>query len=166
MDVLIRPMQPSDWDRVSAIYKQGIDLGSATFEIAVPGYEKWDREHRKRCRFVAESGGTVIGWVALSPVSGRCVFSGVSEVSIYIDESHRNRGVGKKLLSTLITEAEQHGMWTLQSMVLEHNKHSIGLHQRCGFRIVGIREHIGKDRDGIWRSSVLMEYRSKTVGND
>ena len=91
------------------------------------------------------------------------MYGGVAEVSIYIAESARGKGVGKQLFEQLIEESEKNELWTLQSGILQENITSIKLHEKCGFRIVGVRERIGQ-RDGIWRNVVLMERRSHKVG--
>ena len=103
------------------------------------------------------------GWAALSPVSSRCVYAGVAEVSIYIADKYRGKGIGKILFSQLIKESEDNGLWTLQSGIFPENIGSIKLHEACGFRQVGYKEKIGK-MNGIWRNNIILERRSKTVG--
>ena len=164
MNINVRCMQKDDWDAVVAIFKEGIDLRTATFHSEVPTYEAWDQSHVKTCRFVAEVDGGVVGWIALTPFSGRCVYSGVAEVSIYIKASHRGKHVGETLLDTLIIESEKEGFWTLQSGIFEINTASINLHTKFGFRMVGYRERIGKDLNGVWQNTVLMERRSQVAG--
>jgi L-amino acid N-acyltransferase YncA len=153
----------NDYPTVSKIYLEGISTGNATLETDTPSWEKWDNEHLASCRLIAKEGDTVLGWAALSPVSGRCVYGGVAEVSIYIAEVARGKGIGKQLFERLIEESEKNELWTLQSGILQENIASIKLHKKCGFRIVGIRERIGQ-RSGIWRNVVLMERRSHKVG--
>jgi len=80
-------MTAADWDRVRRIYLEGIATGNATFEQDAPPWETWDASHRRDCRFVARGGGEVLGWAALSPVSSRCVYEGVAEVSVYVSAS-------------------------------------------------------------------------------
>ena len=89
--------------------------------------------------------------------------SAVAEVSVYVAENFRGKGVGKLLLLQLIEESEQAGLWTLQSGIFPDNTGSIQLHKQCGFRQIGYREKIGK-KDGIWRNNIIMERRSKKVG--
>lgn len=164
MELIIRAMQKEDWNAVSAIYKEGIDTKIATFQSEVPTYEAWEQSHIKSCRLVAEEEGQVIGWTALSPVSSRCVYSGVAEVSVYVKADQRGKQVGEKLLRELIIESEEKGYWTLQSGILEINSTSIALHKKVGFRMVGYREKIAKDQNGVWQNTVLMEKRSIRVG--
>ena len=159
----IRPMEPADWPSVSEIYAEGIASRIATFETAVPAWEVWNREHLPGCRFVAEEGGQVRGWAALSPVSDRCAYAGVAEVSVYVAAARRGLGVGARLLDHLIRASEEAGIWTLQAGIFPENEVSIALHEACGFRIVGRREGLDQ-MYGTWRDVILMERRSKTVG--
>jgi phosphinothricin acetyltransferase len=157
-------MEAEDWSAVAKIYQDGINTEIATFQTEVPSYEDWDKSHIKACRLVAEHNGEVVGWTALSPISSRCVYAGVAEVSVYIGADHRRKQIGEKLLHTLISEAEKEGYWTLQSGILEINKASVALHNKLGFRLVGYRERIAKDSNGVWQNTVLMERRSTVVG--
>lgn len=156
-------MSHTDWPAVAKIYEEGIATGYATFEKEIPGYEKWDKAHLTECRFVATDKNTVCGWAALSPVSSRCVYGGVAEVSVYVAKDYWGKGVGKKLLDSLIDSSENEGLWTLQSGIFPENYGSIKIHEKCGFRLIGKRERIGK-LDGDWKDNLIFERRSKTVG--
>ncbi|MBN1979860.1 MAG: N-acetyltransferase [Anaerolineae bacterium] len=150
-----------------AIYLEGIATGNATFETDAPDWEKWDRAHLTDCRLVARKGGRpfgrVVGWAALSPVSGRCAYAGVASLSIYVAETARGQGVGKALLQALIEASEQRGIWTLEAGIFPENAASLALRRSCGFREVGRRERIGR-MDGVWRDVIFVERRSKIVG--
>lgn len=159
----IIPMKAGHWPDVKAIYESGIATGNATFQTNAPDWEEWDAAHIKTCRLVAVEQDEILGWAALTPVSGRCVYAGVAEVSIYISESARGKGLGRNLLNALIAESEQHNFWTLQAGIFPENVASIRVHEACGFRIVGRRERIGQ-MQGVWRDTVLLERRSSTVG--
>jgi L-amino acid N-acyltransferase YncA len=162
---IIEAMQPGDWEDVRSIYLEGIATGEATFETDAPSLEDWDKAHLAGARLVARRGDQTIGWAALSPISQRCVYGGVAEVSVYVSANSRGLGVGKLLLNRLIAEAERNGIWTLQAGIFPENLGSLALHQSCGFREVGKRERIGKLK-GIWRDTILLERRSKSVGVD
>ena len=159
----ISPLLPNHWPAVKTIYEQGIATGHATFQTSAPEWVEWDGAHLKHSRLVALENGQVIGWAALTPVSGRCVYAGVAEISVYIAPDHRGMKIGETLLKALITDSEQHGLWTLQAGIFPENAASIKIHENCGFRQLGIREKIGR-HNGIWRDTVLLERRSKTVG--
>ena len=156
-------MTASDWDAVRAIYLEGIATGNATFEKSAPDWERWNAGHLQCCRLLARAAGEALGWAALIPVSGRCVYGGVAEVSVYVAERARGRGIGRQLLSELVAASERHGIWTLQAGIFPENQASIALHQRAGFRVVGVRERLGS-MDGRWRDVVLMERRSAITG--
>ena len=164
MDYKINEMTELDWKQVACIYLEGINTGKATFQAEVPTWESWNNEHISSCRIVARLGNNVLGWGALSETSSRCVYRGVAEVSIYIGEKYRGQGLGKTLLEYLIKLSENNGFWTLQSGIIRENELSIALHEKCGFRKIGIREKVAKMSNGIWHDVVFMERRSKIVG--
>lgn len=161
----IDPMGPNDWTAVWRIFREGIATGLATFETTAPDWDAWNAAHLPSCRLVAraDAGGEAVGWAALSQVSGRCVYAGVAEVSIYIQRLARSRGIGSALLNALIAESECAGLWTLQAGIFPENTVSLALHRSCGFRVVGTRERIGQ-LAGTWRDVVLLERRSRQVG--
>ncbi len=161
--VEIAAMLPGHWPAVRTIYLEGIATGDATFERSAPEWDAWDRAHLGCCRLVAREGPDVLGWGALSPVSARAVYAGVAEVSVYVAQSARGRGLGALLLRTLVGESEQNGIWTLQGSIFPENRASLELHRRAGFRVVGTRERIG-NMEGKWRDTVLVERRSALVG--
>jgi L-amino acid N-acyltransferase YncA len=156
-------MEESDWEQVRAIYLEGIATGNATFETDAPDWPAWDAGHLPRCRLVARSDNSVLGWASLGPVSARPAYAGVAEVSVYVGASARAKGIGRALLLRLIEESERNGIWTLQAGILAENRASIQLHKGCGFREVGRREKIGK-LGRAWRDCVLLERRSQKVG--
>ena len=137
-------MLPSHWEFVKQIYAEGIASGNATFQTAIPTWIEWDEAHVKNSRLIAVEDTEVLGWAALTPVSGRCVYAGVGEVSVYVSEKTRGKGVGKKLLNALINESEKNNFWTLQAGIFPENYASIKIHEQCGFRIIGRREKIGQ----------------------
>lgn len=163
--VLIKQMQPSNWEAVKRIYESGIATGIATFETTAPECDQWNKGHLPFGRLVATINDQVVGWAALSPVSNRCVYGGVAEISVYIDEAFRGKGIGKQLLEQLIPDSEANGIWTLQAGIFTDNAASVKLHESVGFRVIGYREKIGK-LNGCWKDNYLLERRSKTVGVD
>jgi L-amino acid N-acyltransferase YncA len=156
--VALRELTPDDWPAVADIYWDGMRTGLATFETEVPSWDEWNAAHLPGHRLVAELDGEVIGWAALSPASTRRCYAGVVENSVYVAEAARGRGVGRMLLEHLIKQAGLAGIWTIQCSIFPENRASLGLHERCGFRVIGTRERIAK-RDGIWRGTVFLEVR-------
>jgi len=164
LPLVVEAMRPEDWPAVRAIYEAGIATGHATFETKPPSWEDWDRAHLQRPRLVARgAGAAVLGWAAVVPVSGRCVYAGVGDLSVYVAPEARGRKVGRALLETLLRESETAGLWTLQAGVFPENAASLALHRSLGFRDVGVREKIGQ-MHGRWRDVLLLERRSRTVG--
>lgn len=163
MNPVVTPMIPEDWQTVRRILEGGIATGHASFDTEVPEWDAWDRSHLEACRFVARVDGEIAGWAALSPVSSRCIHSGVAEVSVYVGSRFRGRRVGKALMAELVDASEREGIWTLQGAAFPENAASIALQKAFGFREIGRQERLGK-LNGIWRDVVLMERRSSVVG--
>lgn len=161
--LLLTPLTAAHYPAVAAIYAEGIATGHATLTTEVPTWESWDAAHLAHSRVVAcTTAGEVGGWAALTPVSGRCVYSGVAEVSVYVGEKFRGQRVGLQLLRELVLESEQHGIWTLQAGIIRENTSSLRLHERAGFRLVGVREKLGQ-LHGQWRDVCLLERRSTVI---
>jgi L-amino acid N-acyltransferase YncA len=111
---------------VLAIYQAGIDEGNATFETHVPAWEQLTAAKLADHRYVARRGVDVLGWVAVSAVSDRCVYGGVVEHSVYVHPGTRGQGIGRRLLDTLISSTEAAGIWTIQSGIFPENTASAG----------------------------------------
>lgn len=157
-------MTEDHWEAVQRIHLEGIATGVATFETeSVPDWESWVASHLEVGRLVAMTDAEPAGWAALSPVSNRCVYAGVAEVSVYIGADFRGRGVGSALMSRLIEESEANGIWTLEARMFPENEASLKLHEKFGFRRVGRRDRLGK-LAGRWRDVLLLERRSDRVG--
>jgi phosphinothricin acetyltransferase len=153
----------TNYSQIAKIYEEGIKTGMATFETIAVDWETWDKNHLPVGRITLQEGNTVLGWASLANVSSRCVYGGVAEVSVYVSEKSRGKGIGKKLLLELIKISEKNGFWTLQSGIMRDNKASIQMHINCGFREIGYREKIGQ-LNGVWLDNILLERRSKTIG--
>ncbi len=163
--VTIRPMAGTDWPAVEAIYRAGIATGNATFEADPPSWEHFDAGKLNVGRLVAtDDTGTVVGWVAASPVSSREVYRGVVEHSVYVAPAASGQGIGRQLVDAFISAAESAGIWTIQSSIFPENTASLALHDRAGFRRIGTRERIALMTygpwAGHWRDTILIERRS------
>ncbi|MBT8271397.1 MAG: GNAT family N-acetyltransferase, partial [Bacteroidia bacterium] len=159
-DLVIRAMRETDWFDVSRIYEEGMNTGIATFETEIPAWLTFDSKFIAEPRLVAEIDGNLIGFAVLSKVSSREVYSGVAEVTVYVERVSQGRGYGKELLNALIRSSESHGFWSLQASIFPQNEASIGLHLSCGFRQIGFKEGIGS-RHGHWYDNLIFERRSK-----
>ncbi|WP_370582309.1 N-acetyltransferase family protein [Plantibacter sp. VKM Ac-2880] len=169
--VTVRPLEAADWSAVETIYREGIATGNATFEAEPPSWEQFDAGKLTIGRLVAvDESGTVLGWVAASPISGRQAYRGVVEHSVYVAAGAAGRGVGTQLLSAFIAAADHAGIWTIQSTVFPENLPSLVLHERAGFRIVGRRERIAHmshgPSAGRWRDTILLERRAASPVSD
>ncbi|PZT73374.1 MULTISPECIES: GNAT family N-acetyltransferase [unclassified Streptomyces] len=161
---VIVPLVPEHAGQVLAVYRAGINEGNATFETAAPTWEAFDEAKLPEHRFAAlDPAGTVLGWVAASPVSDRCAYAGVVEHSVYVHPAARGRGIASALLEALIESTERAGIWTIQSGIFPESTASLVVHRRAGFRVIGTRERIGRHQ-GVWRDVVLVERRSPAVG--
>lgn len=160
-------MSAADWPEVARIYEAGIAGGNATFERAAPSFDQWSAARGGMpCLLARDGEGRVLGWAALGPTSTREVYRGVGSVSIYVDPDRTRMGVGGALLRALIDAAERAGIWTVEAGIFPENVASIALHERCGFRLVGVRERVGQMPDGRWRDVRLYERRSAMIGVD
>ena len=139
--------------------KTGLIAGVAMLALGAGTSGAWADD----CSGHDHATGTVLGWAALSPVSGRGVYAGVAEVSVYVGAAARGRGVGRVLLAALVTASERNGLWTLQAGIFPENTASVRLHEAADFRLVGRRERIGQLR-GVWLDTLLLERRSAVVG--
>jgi L-amino acid N-acyltransferase YncA len=160
--VRIEAMTGAHAAAVLAIYQAGMDEGNATFETRAPGWDAFSAAHLPGHRFVATAAGQVTGWVAASPVSGRRVYAGVVEHSVYVHPAARGRGTGRALLAALIASTEAAGIWTIQSSIFPENTATLALHRGAGFRVVGTRERIARHH-GRWRDTLILERRSPVV---
>jgi len=158
----IRKLLDTDWPQVQLIYEKGIKTGNATFQTTAPAWKDWNESHLASCRIVAQSNEQIIGWAALTPVSSRCVYAGVAEISVYVDPEHSGKGIGLALLNELVDLSETDGIWTLQAGIFPENIASLRIHEKAGFRILGVREKIGK-QNGLWRDTVFLERRSTLI---
>ena len=162
-DYRVAVMGSGHAEQVLDVYRRGIDEGDATFETSAPGWAEFDAAKLAEHRYVAvEPDGRLLGWVAATAVSERCVYAGVVEHSVYVHPDARGRGVGAALLRALIESTEAAGIWTIQSGIFPENAASLALHRRAGFRVVGTRERVGRHH-GRWRDVVLVERRSAVV---
>jgi L-amino acid N-acyltransferase YncA len=154
-----------DWPAIELIYREGIRTNLATFQTEenIPDGEGWFAGKIEGLIFKAvDETGMMLGWAALTAVSSRCVYAGVAEVSVYVSAAARGQGVGLALMIRLVMASESAGIWTLQAGIFPENHASVILHEKVGFKTVGLREKLGQ-LHGVWRDVLLMERRSPIV---
>ncbi len=164
-DIAVRALTERDWLEVETIYREGIVAGNATFQSEPPSWADFDRGKLQVGRLVAtDPAGSVLGWVAASRVSGREVYRGVVEHSVYVADRAHGRGVGTALLTSFLRAADAADIWTVQASIFPENTASLALHERAGFRRVGYRERIAYMTygpwAGSWRDTILIERRA------
>lgn len=159
MSVNIRLAGPHDAAAIADIHNQGIADRGATFETEPRVPEDVGARLQDQDRFptlVAEQGGAVIGWAALSSYRPRDCYAGIGEFSIYLDQAARGRGVGRQLLEALVDAARERGYWKLVSRIFPFNTASRALCRACRFREVGAYEKHGR-LDGRWLDVIIVE---------
>ncbi|MBK6729633.1 MAG: N-acetyltransferase [Bacteroidetes bacterium] len=159
----IRPLVQDDYPAIKNIYDMGIAAGNATFETQSPEWEIFDKKFLPHSRFVSLEENTITGWVVLSNVSPRECYKGVCELTLYVHDDFKNKGIGKALIEKVIVTSEKHGYWSMLAVIHNDNPASIHLHEKCGFRMIGYRERIAF-LNGVWKTTVIMEKRSNTIG--
>ena len=150
----------ADSAAIAAIYNQGIATRLATFETAPRTPEQIAAQlAEKGARFptiVVECAGRVLGFAGAGPYRSRPCYEGIAEHSVYVDAAARGTGVGRAALAALIETYEALGFWKLASRIFPENAASLALHDRAGFRVVGVYRRHAK-LDGAWRDCVIVE---------
>ena len=160
MDVTTRLATVADAAAIARIYNQGIEERIATFEtepraptqIEAQLAEKGDRYPT----IVVERDGEILAWASAGPYRSREAYAGVAEHSVYTARDARGAGAGRAALEALIREYEARGFWKLVSRIFPENQASLVLHERAGFRMVGVYRRHGR-LDGEWRDCVIVE---------
>jgi len=155
-----RVATPADAAAIAAIYNEGIADRIATFEteprtpdqIATWLADKGDRYPT----VVVERDGQLVAWASASAYRSRPAYAGVAEHSVYVARSARGTGAGRVTLNALCQLYAERGFWKIVSRIFPENTASLALHERCGFRVVGIYQRHGK-LDGHWRDCVIVE---------
>jgi phosphinothricin acetyltransferase len=161
-----------DAEAIRTIYNVEVTTENTTFDL-VPRTESEQRAWMERHQgahpavvAVAEPGSTagllgqagevVLGFGSLSPYRTRPAYSTSVEDSVYVDRAHRRGGIGRAVLTELVTLAGTHGFHTVVARIVGGNDGSIALHQACGFEIVGIEREIGR-KHGRWLDVVELQ---------
>ncbi|MGW5383730.1 helix-turn-helix domain-containing GNAT family N-acetyltransferase [Nocardia sp. NPDC003963] len=158
-DVTVRAMTDADWEPVRAIYAARGISSPAVGAADAPDRDALDRQWSPGHRWVAEAGGRIVGWAALTPVSGHEFYRDIADSCVMVADELEGRGIGTALLRCQVMAAEDAGLRALQTTVFPEDRIGILLHHAAGFRTVGIRERSGRSA-GRWRDVVLLERRS------
>jgi phosphinothricin acetyltransferase len=150
----------TDAAAITTIYNEGIADRVATFEteprtpaqIAQQLADKGDRFPT----VVIERDGQVVAYAGAGPYRSRPAYAGVAEHSVYVARAARGTGAGRAALDALCRAYAERGFWKIVSRIFPENTASLRLHERCGFRVVGVYQRHGK-LDGEWRDCVIVE---------
>jgi phosphinothricin acetyltransferase len=144
----IRPAKISDLTAITEIYNEAIKTTTATFDTEPKtGDEQkvWFDSHGPQYPIVVEeSNGAVVGWASLSKWSDRCGYSGTAEISLYVKQEFRGKGVGRKLMEAIISEGKRVGLHTIIVRIAEGNDVSVHLAESFGFRHIGVMKEVGR----------------------
>ncbi len=147
MPVEIRKAVYTDVPAITGIYNEAILTTTATFDKepkTTTSQRKWFKAHGpKNPIVVAVEGGKVVGWASLSAYSDRCAYADTAEISVYVKESFRNRGLGKKLMQAVLDAGKKAGLHTVISRIASGNNVSIDLHHQFGFTDIGVMKEVG-----------------------
>jgi L-amino acid N-acyltransferase YncA len=156
----VRLATPADAAAIAEIYNQGIADRIATFETEPRTVEQLTTQLiEKGDRFptvVVERDGQVVAWASAGAYRNRPAYAGVAEHSVYVARAARGRGAGREALNALCRAYAERGFWKIVSRIFPENTASLALHERCGFRVVGVYERHGK-LEGEWRDCVIVE---------
>ena len=159
-DLSTRLATPDDASAIAAIYNEGIADRIATFETEPRSPEQIAKQLiDKADRFptvVAEHAGRVVAWAAAGPYRARPAYAGVAEHSVYVARSARGKGAGRVVLDAFCRAYAERGFWKIVSRIFPENAASLALHERCGFRVVGVYQRHAK-LEGEWRDCVIVE---------
>jgi phosphinothricin acetyltransferase len=143
----IRKAIYTDVPAITGIYNEAILTTTATFDTepkTTAAQRKWFKAHGpKNPILVAVEGGKIIGWASLSAYSDRCAYSGTAELSVYVKEKFRNRGIGRRLMQAVLEEGKKAGLHTIISRIAGGNDISIHLHRQFDFADIGTMKEVG-----------------------
>lgn len=135
-------------EAITDIYNEAVLTTTATFDtepISLDEQRIWFAEHDDKFPiFVALKYGKVVGWASLSKWSGRCAYSDTAEISVYIKDGYRGKGIGSKLVSRVLEEGKKAGVHTVLARIADGSGASLKIHEKAGFEYVGVMKEVGK----------------------
>ena len=144
----IRQATRADLGPITEIYNDAIEKTTATFDTepkTVEEQEVWFVSHDARHPvLVAVEEGLVVAWASLSQWSERCAYTDTAEISLYVKEDCRRKGIGKQLMSATLQEGKSSGLHTIIARIAGSNKISVDLCRSFGFQYIGTMREVGK----------------------
>jgi len=144
----VRKATPDDLGQITEIYNNAIEKTTATFDTepkTKEEQEKWFAEHDSgHPVLIAEQDGLIVAWASLSQWSDRCAYCDTAEISVYVREEYRGKGIGKQLMTAIIQEGKTAGLHTIIARIAGSNKISADLCKSFGFQYIGTMREVGK----------------------
>ena len=136
--IVLRDASEADLPAIVEIYNAAIATGISTAQlepVTVEDRRQWLRAHSAAQYpiWVAELDGVITGWLSFREFLPRCAYRGTVEISVYVSEKFRRRGIGRKLLQEAIARGPQLGMHSVIGLIFSHNEASIALFRAAGF---------------------------------
>lgn len=135
-------------EAITDIYNEAVLTTTATFDsepISLDEQRLWFAEHNDKFPiYVAEKSEKVIGWASLSKWSGRCAYSDTAEISVYIKDGFRGKGIGTLLINKILDEGKKAGIHTVLARIADGSNASIKIHKNAGFEYVGVMREVGR----------------------
>jgi phosphinothricin acetyltransferase len=149
----IRQATPADLGQITEIYNDAIQKTTATFDTepkTLEEQEKWFADHdASHPVLIAEQDGLIVAWASLSQWSDRCAYNATAEISLYVKEKYRGKGIGKELMKAIIQEGKTAGLHTVIARIAGSNKISADLCKSFGFQYIGTMREVGKKFDKL-----------------
>lgn len=163
--ISLRPARRTDAEAIREIYNHEVLNTTATFDLvprSLADQERWlaDRAGAFTAIVAVEAAGTaveeVVGFSSLSPYKERAAYRTSVEDSVYVRRDRNGLGIGRLLLTELLEQAEQNGFHSVFARIEASGAASLALHERCGFRVVGVERETGR-KFNRWLDVVLMQ---------
>jgi len=161
-DIAIRPAALADIPTITRIYADAVKHGTASFELEPPSEAEMTRRMQALLTgshpyLAAIDNDAVLGYAYAGPYRARPAYRWTVEDSVYVDPQAQRRGIGRRLLDTLIKEAEARDFRQMIAVIGDSAQvASIRLHETFGFRHIGTLQSVGFKFDR-WLDTVLMQ---------
>jgi len=162
--VKIRDARESDLPAIIKIYNAAIitRVSTAPLEpVTLEGRRNWLKDHcsDRHPFWVMEMDGKIAGWLTLKSFLPRCAYRDTAEVSLYVDEKFRRRGIGRALLGEAIARAPELGITAMVGLIFAHNLASLRLFTQLGFEKWGLLPGVAR-LDDVERDLTIMGWHT------